>query len=138
MATSRLVIDSDIVIDQLREHEFTLQQAVEHFDCALTAISLYELNADPYYTDHQRTALAEIRSVVEVLPFDMRAAEQAAQISRRLASHGRLIGVPDILTAGICQANDLPLPTRNVEHFNRIEGLRLITPDGLQAYIDAA
>ena len=137
MATSRLVIDSDVVIDQLREHEFTLQKAIEHFDCALTAISLYELNAAPYYTEQQRAALAEILSVVEVLPFDTRAAEQAAQISRRLASRGRLIGVPDVLTAGICLANDVQLLTRIVEHFNRVEGLKLITPDGLQAQIDA-
>jgi tRNA(fMet)-specific endonuclease VapC len=138
MATSRLVIDSDVVIDQLREHEFTLQRAVEHFDCTLTAISLYELNAAPHYTDQQRAALADILSVVEVLPFDTRAADQAAQVSRRLASRGRMIGVPDLLTAGICLANDLPLLTRNVEHFNRIEGLKLVTPDGLQAHIESA
>ncbi len=137
MAT-RLVIDSDVVIDQLREHEFTLQRAVEHFDCMLTAISLYELNAAPYYTDEQRAALAELLSVVQILTFDMPAANQAAQVSRTLASRGRLIGVPDILTAGICLSNDLPLLTRNVEHFNRIEGLKLVTPDGLQAHIDAA
>jgi len=137
MATSRLVIDSDVVIDQLRRHEFALQRAGENFDCARTAISLYELNAAPYYTDQQRSALAEILSVVEVLPFDAQAAGQAAQVSRWLASRGRLIGVPDLLTVGICLANDLPLLTRNVEHFNRIEGPKLVTPDGLQAHIDA-
>jgi tRNA(fMet)-specific endonuclease VapC len=49
-----------------------------------------------------------------------------------------VIGVPDLLTAGICLANDLTLLTRNVEHFNRIEGLNLVTPDGLQAHIDAS
>ena len=48
-----------------------------------------------------------------------------------------MIGLADILSAGICLANDLPLLTRNVEHFNRIEGLKLVTPDGLQAHIDA-
>jgi tRNA(fMet)-specific endonuclease VapC len=124
--------------DLVIPNEFTLQRAVEHFDCVLTAISLYELNAAPYYTDQQRAALADILSVVEVLPFATRAANQAAQVSRRLASRGRMIGVADLLTAGICLANDLPLLTRNVEHFNRIEGLKLVTPDGLQAQIDAA
>lgn len=137
MATSRLVIDSDVVIDQLRKHDFALQTAIEHFDCALTAITLYELNAAPSYTEQQRAALSEILSVVDVLPFDTRAAEQSAQISRQLASRGRLIGVPDLLTAGICLANDIALLTRNIEHFSRIDGLKLVTPDGLQAHIDA-
>jgi predicted nucleic acid-binding protein len=48
-----------------------------------------------------------------------------------------LIGLADILSAGICLSNELPLLTRNVDHFNRIEGLKLVTPDGLQAHIDA-
>jgi tRNA(fMet)-specific endonuclease VapC len=137
MATSRLIIDSDVVIDQLRQYDYTLQHAIEHFDCALTAISLFELNAAPHYTDQQRAALADILFIVEVLPFDDAAAEQAAKISRRLASQGRMIGVPDILTAGICLANDLRLLTRNAEHFGRVEGPRIIAPGGLQAHIEA-
>jgi predicted nucleic acid-binding protein len=48
-----------------------------------------------------------------------------------------MIGLADILSAGICLSNNLPLLTRNVEHFNRVEGLRLVSPDGLQAHIDA-
>ncbi|MEP7356784.1 MAG: type II toxin-antitoxin system VapC family toxin [Anaerolineales bacterium] len=138
MATSRLVVDSDVVIDQLRQHEFTLQRAVEHFDCALSAIGFYELNAAPHQTDQQREALTEILTVVDILAFDRVAASQAAQISRQLARQGRMIGVPDLLTAGICLANDLPLLTRNADHFGRIEGLRLVTPDSLQAHIDAS
>jgi len=48
-----------------------------------------------------------------------------------------MIGLAVILSAGIWLANDLPLLTRNVDHFNCIERLKLVTPDGLQAHIDA-
>ena len=76
--------------------------------------------------------------VMPVLPFDQSAAERSAEVWRSLASRGRLIGLADLLTARICLTNDLPLLTRNVEHFNLIDGLKLVTPDGLQAHIDAA
>jgi tRNA(fMet)-specific endonuclease VapC len=48
------------------------------------------------------------------------------------------ISLSDTLVAGICLAADLPLLTRNVKHFDRVDGLKLITPNSLQAFIDAA
>jgi predicted nucleic acid-binding protein len=74
---------------------------------------------------------------VSVLSLDSDSAQHSADIWLALANRGAMIGLADILSAGICLANDLPLLTRNVEHFNRIEGLKLVTPDGLQSYIDA-
>jgi tRNA(fMet)-specific endonuclease VapC len=111
----------------------TLQTAIEHFDCALTAVSLYELNAVPFLVEKQRAALLQLQTVLESLAFDALAAERAAQVWRSLASRGLLIGLPDILLAGVCLANDLPLLTRNSEHFRRVEGLHVITPDELLA-----
>lgn len=75
---------------------------------------------------------------MSVLQFDEPAAERSAEIWRSLRRRGLLVGLADILSAGICLANDLPLLTRNVDHFNRLEGLKLVTPDGLQSHIYAA
>jgi tRNA(fMet)-specific endonuclease VapC len=138
MATAQLVVDSDVVIDLLRQPAVTLRAALARLDCAVTAISLHELLATPALSARQATSMNHLLQVMPVLPFDALAAERSAEVWRSLASRGSLIGLADILSAGICLANDLPLLTRNVEHFNRIEGLKLVTPDGLQAHIESA
>lgn len=132
MATTQLVIDADIVIDQLRQHSTTLESVLERFDVALTAIGLYELTAVPSLPDRQRAALTRLLSLMEILPFDQIAAERAAEVWRMHAGRGQLIGVADILSAGTCLASDVPFLTRNIDHFGRVDGLKLIAPDDIQ------
>jgi len=131
LADAQLVIDTDIVIDHLRQRTTTLREAVVNHECALTAITLYELNAVPRLSERQRELLNQLRELVEVLPFDETASQKAADTWRALSETGQLIGVPDILIAGICLSNELPLLTRNVDHYGRVSGLNLINPDDL-------
>ncbi|MBC8496778.1 MAG: type II toxin-antitoxin system VapC family toxin [Anaerolineales bacterium] len=42
---------------------------------------------------------------------------------------GKLIGVLDTQIAGICLSHNLPLLTRNTDHFQRVPGLELISPE---------
>jgi predicted nucleic acid-binding protein len=60
------------------------------------------------------------------LPLDHAAALIAGEVYVRLRGLGLDIGVKDSLLAGTCLRFDLPLATRNVRHFARVEGLRLI------------
>ena len=137
MAATQLVVDSDVVIDLLRQSAPTLRAALARLDCSVTAISLHELLAIPVLSGRQVTSLNHLLELMPDLPFDASAAEKSSDVWRSLASRGQLIGLADILSAGIFLANDLPLVTRNIDHSNRIEGLKLIMPDGLQAQIDA-
>ena len=118
LAATQLVVDTDIVIDHLRQRSTILRDAVVNYECALTAITLYELSAVPRLSPAQRELLGQLRQIVDILPFDTTAAENAADIWRVLADAGQLIGVPDILIAGVCLANDLPLLTRNIDHYS--------------------
>jgi tRNA(fMet)-specific endonuclease VapC len=138
MAAAQLVIDSDILIDYLRRHADTFLTAVSHFDCGITAISLYEVLATPTLSERQQRVLSQVMALVEVLPLDTAAVEQAAEVWRSLSSGGQPIGLPDTLSAGICLAHDLPLLTRNVEHFHRVSNLRLVSPDELGANFGAS
>jgi tRNA(fMet)-specific endonuclease VapC len=49
----------------------------------------------------------------------------SAFIYNDLKKAGKLIGIPDILIAGVCMARKQPLLTRNRDHFSRISGLKL-------------
>jgi tRNA(fMet)-specific endonuclease VapC len=52
----------------------------------------------------------------------------AGAIYTDLKSRGQLIGTQDILIAGICLANNLPIYTQNVAYFSKVKGIQLIIP----------
>jgi tRNA(fMet)-specific endonuclease VapC len=57
------------------------------------------------------------------LNLDGKTAKHAAIIRRQLRLEGRLIGDFDILIAATALAENLPLVTNNIEHFDRIHDL---------------
>ena len=128
MDTVQLVIDTDIIIDFLRGKSMLLQKAVEQFDCGITAVSLYELQAVAVRSQRQEELFADFLTTVAVLPFDHKSASMAAQIWRGLQQKGQMIGLPDTLIGGICLAHDVPLLTNNKKHFQRIANLKLLDP----------
>ena len=58
-------------------------------------------------------------------PLDYPSAKSAAAIKRNLEVAGTPIGHYDLLIAGIAQANNLTLVTRNTREFERVPGLRV-------------
>lgn len=127
MATTQLVIDTDVVIDHLRKKTGVLNHVLRIYSCAITAINLYELRSVPFLSDHQRNTLEEILQITKIIPFNQSGAERAAEIWNMLRTSGQLIGAQDVQIAGICVANDLPLLTRNKNHFQRVPDLVLFT-----------
>lgn len=70
-------------------------------------------------------ALDRLVQATQIIAFDRRAAEFAAQIRVELERQGALIGSVDIQIAGIALANHATLVTRNRAEFSRVEGLQV-------------
>jgi tRNA(fMet)-specific endonuclease VapC len=73
--------------------------------------------------------LKQIEAFFESVPvfgLDLLAAAYAGKIYTDLKSKGLAIGNQDILIAGICLANGLPLLTRNTAHFASVKGLDFV------------
>ncbi len=66
-------------------------------------------------------------AAVPVLPLGEEEARAAAGVRRKLEDGGQSIGAADSLIAGICLSRRAMLLTRNVKHFQRVEGLKLAT-----------
>ncbi|MEA3349303.1 MAG: type II toxin-antitoxin system VapC family toxin [Chloroflexota bacterium] len=128
METSRLVLDTDIIIDHLRRHSDIVKVVLSRYKIAITAINHYELLSVPFLSKRQQISLTQLLEIVEIIPFDMYASESAAQIWNLLRSQGKTIGVLDTHIAGTCLSRKLPLLTRNVKHFQRVPDLQLISP----------
>lgn len=97
-------------------------------DILLPAIVLYELEtgiAKSQSPAKRREQLNELLKVIQVIPFDAKAALIAADIRADLEQQGRMIGPLDNLIAASALAAGAILVTRNTSEFARISGLML-------------
>ncbi|MDB4474158.1 type II toxin-antitoxin system VapC family toxin [Opitutaceae bacterium] len=78
------------------------------------------------FADPDHPSLRRIRAIHSILPVDELVALQFGSVSRFLRSKGKLIGPNDIWIAATALAHEAPLLTRNVAHFTRVPGLRVI------------
>jgi len=126
-----VVTDTSIIIGFLKGHQpevAYVQQALRNGTLTITAITVFELKLGLTTNSKRERLLTKFFEQVTVLPFDGQAALAAAMIENRLRSAGEVIGVPDVLIAGICLARNLSLATLNVEHFKRVTGLDVLAP----------
>ncbi|MEA1990712.1 MAG: type II toxin-antitoxin system VapC family toxin [Thermodesulfobacteriota bacterium] len=124
-----VIADTDVVIDFFSGIEpvaSTVADLIYKGGMALTSVTVFELYAG--ITGKKRLKqIVDLVSIMPVFPLEKRDAETAAQLYTDLRKSGNLIGNQDILIAGICINNNIPLFTRNIEHFSRISLLKLFS-----------
>lgn len=122
-----VISDTDVIIDFFSGIEpvaSTIEDLIQAGRLVLTAITVFELYAG--ITGRKRlNQIRDLLSILPVYPIKKKDAEYAATVYNELKSIGRLIGNQDILIAAVCVNNDIPLFSRNMEHFSRIANLRL-------------
>jgi predicted nucleic acid-binding protein len=121
-----IIADTDVLVDFLRGGGAAARVELEMSTGSLrtTVVAAFEL------WQGARTVRAErdvrtLLEALEIVPLDAQAAELAGEVRRVLLGRGADIGVADSLVAGICLRQDGTLLTRNREHFERVDGLRL-------------
>lgn len=75
-------------------------------------------------------AVRELARRLGVLSLTDKAAEEAGRMAAELERKGQSVDFRGVLIAGIAVTNDAALYTKNVKHFERIDGLRLLVSDG--------
>lgn len=97
-------------------------------EIALPSVVLYELQvgiAKSSSPEKRSSQLAELLTVVRVLPFTEHETAITARIRATLEQAGTPIGQLDMMIAGIALANQATLVTHNTKEFSRIGELRL-------------
>ncbi len=100
--------------------------AREQFTSAITVGELlygvYKSPRPDYYREKlERLVWPRVR----VVPFDRKAAFEYGRLRAELERKGRPLAEPDLMIAAIGLARDLVLVTGNVQHFERVEGLKV-------------
>ncbi len=90
----------------------------------LTAVTAFELHLGADFLPRQDDIFRMFRS--RTVPLDLPSALLGGEVAATLRSRGEDIGMADCLQAGICLRHDLPFATRNLRHFGRVGGLRLV------------
>ena len=126
----RLCLDTNILIDYLKGREpgaAAVEKAVKEYDCHITSITVYELL---FGVARAKKEIGEqaLLGVMSTLPLDRFVARKAAEMHADLISHNQDIGIKDVFIAAACLIAEIPILTANERHFERVPGLKVITP----------
>ncbi len=125
----RYMLDTDICITVLRERpdNLRLRFNAEAETLCISTITLTELlhgaakSAKP--VDNRRQ-VEQFAARLDVLAFDIEAADHSADIRVSLEKRGKPIGAYDLLIAGHARSRGLVVVTGNIREFKRVAGLR--------------
>lgn len=124
-----ILLDTSILIDFYRktnkDSTYFLQLCNFYDLVFVSQITFFEVYIGA--NEEQNIFWQKVFNRLTVLDFVMKAANSAVELYKQLKTKNKLIETPDIFIAATALANNLPLATLNVKHFERIENLKLVT-----------
>jgi len=96
-------------------------------DIAVPSIVLYELEvgaAKSAKPTKRKQQIASLVSLLEIIPFGEKEAEESAKVRSELESIGKPIGAYDTLIAGTAISSNFVLVTHNTKEFSRVKKLK--------------
>jgi tRNA(fMet)-specific endonuclease VapC len=126
----RYMLDTNILIYTIKNKPEAVRRHFEAHDGEMCVSSVTAMEL--LYRAHKSQAVGRNLDVIEgllgrleLLDFNLDAAEHAGQIRAELAASGNLIGPFDVMIAGHVRSRGLCLVTNNQREFARVSGLRL-------------
>lgn len=125
----KYMLDTNILIYAIKKKPpQVIEKLKEHVDNGLciSAITLAEMEhgiQKSAFPESNQARLMQFLSILQILPFNDKAAIEYGKICAYLQKKGTPIGTMDMLIAGHAKAERLPLITNNEREFLRIPGL---------------
>jgi len=128
-----MILDTTFLVDLLYGSE-TVSERVTDLDTSgtpfvssITVMELFEGVHLADMADAERTAVTDLLTETNELPFDRECAMRAGEINASLVESGSVIDETDVMIAATALVNDYPVVTRNVDHFERVDGLEVVS-----------
>jgi len=126
------LVDTDWMIDHLNNREPVASRIkdLRKNGIAISMISLAELYEGVYRSQNPETAetgLLEFLSEIAILGIDEQICRRFGKVRAKLRTQGLLIGDLDIIIASTAICYQVPLCTNNLRHYERIEGLNIVS-----------
>jgi len=125
------LVDTDRIVDYLkgRQEATDLFESLHVDGLAMSLVTYAELYEGIYYGANPQPAERGLRLLlrtVDVLPLTRAIMRRFAMLRGNLRRTGLQIGDLDTLIAATALHHNLTLVTRNVRHYTRISGLRIL------------
>jgi len=126
-----VLIDTDLLID-LERGEASVESVLGEQAGTISVITVSELlhgvlRAEGAARTRRRAFVEHVLAGVEAIPITQRVARVHADIWSGLTTRGEQVGAHDLWIAATAVAHGLAIATRNISHFERIPGLRLLS-----------
>jgi tRNA(fMet)-specific endonuclease VapC len=134
METAKAIIDTDILIDFLRNKRETVafvggleEKRVLLSTTVVNAFELYYGARKSRKPEKNLQATKKLLSRLILLPLTPKSAQTAGHIYAELETKGQSIGLRDTLIGAIALTREFSVATHNIEHFRKIKDLRIIS-----------
>ena len=128
MANEIILIDTSILIDYYRKtdkaNSMWIALVRQGYEFSISAITKYEIYSGA--TRGQLDFWVNIMQAINILSFDGTTVNAAVRINTILKKKRKQIDLADLFIAATAIANNLPLATLNIKHFDRIEELKIV------------
>ena len=125
-----MIVDTDVLIDVMQENEQVIRKLrtleEQHVPLRISAVSQFELYHSIERVQNpgeRRKTIETVLDTREVYPADSTVMKKAGRIDGRLTAAGDAIGIGDAIIAATALVHEESVLTRNVAHFERIDGL---------------
>ena len=126
----KYLLDTNVLVDYLRG-KLRIQEFLFQSSSAISIITLAELYYGAYKSEDVKAAIKEVLETISdfslgVVTLGEKDVKTYGELKASLEKGGERIEDLDLLIAGTALALDLTLVTRNIKHFQRIKGLKLL------------
>lgn len=133
METTKTIIDTDVLIDLLRNKKeavaFVARLQDKNLLLSTTVINQFELHYGAHKSrnpEKNLQATKRLLNKLQILPLTPRSAEKADYIFAELETKGQTIGLRDTFIGAIALTREFSVATYNTEHFKKTPNLKII------------
>lgn len=124
------LLDTDTVIFNLKGNDTVQKNLHEHLNdpIKISVMTCMELYYGAYKSQKVASNIAKIKNLeqsIEVIPIGLETADIFGMLKSQLESQGSRLDDFDLSIAACALAHNLTLVTNNIDHFKRIDGLKL-------------
>jgi len=134
---ARVCLDTDVLIDYMRKPSGVVKRIMKGFlerkvSVCTTSVNTFEIWLGAHLAPKQMGLVEETRDFfdhLEVVNFDYETSVEAGRVMASLRRRGQVVEIRDLFVGCICRVGGMPLITRNLKHYKRIRGLKVLTPE---------
>jgi tRNA(fMet)-specific endonuclease VapC len=134
---TRVCLDTDVLIDYLRKPSDEVKRVMESvFEKKLlactTSVNAFEIWLGAYLAPKKTELVRDTEDFfgqLEVVNFDYGSSVEAGRVLADLRKRGETIEIRDLFVGCVCKVSGMPLITRNLKHYGRVRGLKVLTPE---------